>query len=158
VQRGIRQRTSGGSRPAAAGCRKRTGRCTRTGSGGPGGTSRQHKAKSSIHQSQAGILGARVRKDACLPREIRRAVRSKGMVEILWPRRETRRQTEKTNFDLKPERTGARAIAADRRAEVSRGHSSRRETSRDETSAEDSPRQRPERSPPEWTRVNDSGQ
>ena len=71
VQRGIRQRTSGGSRPAEAGCRKRMGRCTRTESGGPGGTSLQHKAKSSIHQSQAGILGARVRKDARLPREIR---------------------------------------------------------------------------------------
>ncbi len=49
------------------------------------------------------MLGVRVRKDACLPWEIRTVVLSKGMVEMLWPRRETRRQTEKTNFDLKPE-------------------------------------------------------
>jgi hypothetical protein len=49
VQRGIRQRTSGGSRPAAAGCRERTGSRTETESGGLGGTSRQHTVKSSIH-------------------------------------------------------------------------------------------------------------
>jgi hypothetical protein len=34
---------------AEAGHRKRTGRWIRTESGGPGGTSRQHTAKSSIH-------------------------------------------------------------------------------------------------------------
>jgi len=38
-----------GSRPAEAGYRKRTGRCTRTELGGSGGTNLQHKAKSSIH-------------------------------------------------------------------------------------------------------------
>ena len=38
-----------GSRPAEAGYRKRTGRRTETESGGPGGTSPQHRIKSSIH-------------------------------------------------------------------------------------------------------------
>ncbi len=47
-----------------------------------------------------------------------------GMVEILCHRRETRRQTEKTNVDLKPWiKTETREIASDRHAEVSRGHS-----------------------------------
>jgi len=51
------------------------------------------------------------------------------MVEILWHRRETRRQTEKTNIDLKPRiRTEAGEILPDRLAEVSRRHSRRIET------------------------------
>ncbi len=70
-----RRDARGGSRPAKAGYRERMGRCTRTESGGPGGTSPATGGiKSSIHLGQAGILGARVRKDACLPREICHAV------------------------------------------------------------------------------------
>ena len=84
-------------------------------------------------------------------------VRSKGMVEILWRRRETRRRTEKTNFDLKPETDW---VASNRNrspcGSQQRAYESV-ETSRDKTSAEDSPRQRPERSPLEWMRVNGCG-
>ena len=38
------------------------------------GTSLQHKIKSSIHRGMVCILGAYVRKDTCLPREISRVV------------------------------------------------------------------------------------
>ena len=48
-QLGIGDDAWGGSRPAEAGHRKRTGRRTETESGWSGGTNRQHTAKSSIH-------------------------------------------------------------------------------------------------------------
>ncbi len=40
-------------------------------------------------------------KSAC-PVLLRDRGTTKGMAEILWHRRETRRQTEKTNFSLEP--------------------------------------------------------
>jgi len=79
-QLGIGDDAWGGSRPAEAGHRKRTGRRTETESPQAGSATRgsgddppqadnTRKSPLSII-CQAGILGARVRKDACLPREI----------------------------------------------------------------------------------------
>jgi hypothetical protein len=105
-QLGIGDGARGGSRPAVAGYRERTGRRTETESpqarsatrwsgGDPPEADNTGLSPLSII-SQAGILGARVRKGACLPREICRA-------------------------SIRTERT----VRGDYRvAEVSRGHSS----------------------------------
>ena len=104
MQRGIRQRTSGGGRPAEAGYRERTGQRTGTESGGPGGTSRQHTVKSSIHHRPGRYTRcSRAHRYVFTPGDPH-GFRSTGMVEILWHRRETRRQTENTHIDLKPDR------------------------------------------------------
>ena len=84
------------------------------------------------------------------------------MVEIRWHRRETRRQTEKTNINRKPYpelgcesshptviQKSAEGILADGKRAVP--------PEKGDVTTEDSPRGRPERCPPEWTRVNDSG-
>ena len=72
-QLGIGDGARGGSSPAEAGYRERTGRRTETESGWSGGdpppADNTRQSALSI-TSQACILGARVRKDACLPREI----------------------------------------------------------------------------------------
>ncbi len=61
----------GGSRPAKVGYRERMGRRTEIELGGSGGTNPRHRTKSpNCLIGQARILGARVRKDTCLPREI----------------------------------------------------------------------------------------
>jgi hypothetical protein len=75
-QLGIGDGARGGSRPAVAGYRERTGRRTETESGWSGGDPPEadNTGLSPLSIiSQAGILGARVRKNACLPREICRA-------------------------------------------------------------------------------------
>ena len=90
--------TRGESRPAEAGCRESTGRCTRTGLGWFGGTSLQHKVKSSIH-----LKPSRYTRRSCAER----CVFTPGDL----PR--VHKRTERT-------------VRGDYRvAEVSRGHSSR---------------------------------
>ena len=155
VQRGIRQRTSGGGRPAEAGYRERTGQRTGTESGGPGGTSRQHTVKSSIHHRPGRYTRcSRAQRYVFTPGDPH-GVRSKGMVEILWHRRETRRQTENTNIDLKPgrglRREQSRPSAVRKSAEgIVVGGNEPGLPKAGEVYPEDSPRQRPERCPPEW--------
>ena len=94
------------------------------------GTSGHVTAKSSICTGVCFINPAFThRKLRVLPWEICKVSYPAGMVKILWHRRETRRQTEKTNVDLKPrKRTEVREIASDRLVEVSKRHSRRRET------------------------------
>jgi len=96
-QLGIGDGARGGSRPAEAGYRERTGRRTETELGGSGGTSRQHTAKSSIHYKPG-----------------------------MYTRRSCAERCVFTPGDLLRVQRTDRTVRGDYRvAEVSRGHSSR---------------------------------
>jgi hypothetical protein len=68
------------------------------------GTSGHVTMKSSIRNRVVIYkFGGYARKALCLTPGGLYGVRSEGMVEILWHRRETSRKTKKTKFDLEPE-------------------------------------------------------